>query len=107
MSVGQLGTISPAVNTETAAYVCPTNYKATGTLVICNTSSSGALFRVGISPTNIALVTANYLEFDRYLPAGESFQLAGLALTAGQSIRVKSDTLNLAFNFIGMEAALP
>lgn len=107
MSVGQLGTITPVVNTETVAYLCPTNYKATGTLVICNTSTSGALFRVGISPTNIALVTSNYLEYDRYLAAGESFQLAGLALTAGQSVRVKSDTANVAFNFIGMEALLP
>lgn len=107
MSVGQLGKISPAVNTETAAYLCPTSYKATGTLVICNTSTSGALVRIGISHTNIALTTPDYLEYDRYIPANESLQLAGLVLTAGEAIRVKSDTANLAFNFLGMEAALP
>lgn len=107
MASGPLGVVSPAVNTETLLYLCPATYKATGTVNICNTSSSGAIVRVGISPTNIALVTANYLMYDVYIPAdGQPYQVTGLVLTAGNGVRVKSDTANIAFVFMGVEAAL-
>lgn len=107
MSVGPLGQVAPVVNTETLLYLCPGGYKVNGIVNICNTSSSGALVRVGVSPNNTSLTTAQYLMYDVYIPNdGTPYQLTGVVLTGSNSIRVKSDTANVAFTFFGMEASL-
>ena len=100
-----LGQSNPAAATLTTLYTTPASTQAIcSTLSICNTSSTGTVFRVAVRPAGASIVTSQYVIYDSSISGNDSvFLTLGISLAATDIISVYGGTNTLAFSLFGVE----
>lgn len=74
------------------------------TLVICNRGGIGTTFRVSVAIAGAGDTNAQYLYYDVFIDAYESFSATiGITLGAGDVVRMYSANGNLSINLFGVE----
>lgn len=98
----------PLAVSNTLLYTCPVDTLVTANLSMCNQGTYPALVRVALVKSGGvgALTTANYVEYERIIPPGESYERTALVLHGGASVVVWSDTGTVSFVIYGHEQAL-
>lgn len=100
-----LGQVSPAATTLTDLYTVPSSTEAVGsTLVICNRNASKVTFRAAVAVGGAGDDPKQYLFYDTDLLANDSiFATIGIALAAGDVVRVYASTTGVSFQLFGVE----
>lgn len=98
MAFGLLGSIIPQINQNTTLYTSSQNTLAYGKVSISNKNHSPSKIRLGISEDG---VTVRYLEYNKLVNYGESFETNDIYLANGERLVVRSDNLNTNFLFYG------
>lgn len=110
MSVGLLASVRPTATTETNVYTVPASYKAIVnlTFMAANVGAVGPVYiRVGVQDAAGAFVDKDYLLYDYPVFGGQMpEQITGIALTAGESIRVYVSAAVVNFHVNGIEELL-
>lgn len=73
------------------------------TLYVCNQGSGAEFFRIALVPANSVLASARYIAYDTPLTGNGVFSVAGIGLSAGDAIWVKSTNGDLSFTATGIE----
>ena len=85
-------------------YQVPASRKATITLTACNFSTGAKPVRAAVLPSGSSTVTAaDWIEYGASVAAGGVLERTGIALSAGQSIRINSDDQDVAWSVFGIE----
>ena len=85
-------------------YQVPASRKATVTLAACNFSSASKPVRVAVLPSGSSTITpSDWIEYGPSIAASGVLERSGIALSAGQSIRVNSDDQDIAWSVFGIE----
>lgn len=100
MSSGILGGADLTATTDTTIYTVPDDRVATLTVSLCNRNSTVVLVRIAL----VGDIT-NYIEYDFSLGPNLPIERSGIALGAGQSVLVRSDTANISASVYGWEEA--
>lgn len=110
-----LGQSAPAANTATTLYTVPASKAAVlSSLCACNQNvssgptavASGTFVRIWIAQNGAGDDVKQYLFYDYYLGYTETLLLTpGIALAAGDLVRVQAGAANVSFNVFGMEMA--
>lgn len=97
--------ISPSATVLTDFYTAPISTStAVSSIVICNTNSVDATFRVAIAVDAEADAIKQYIYYDMPLLANDSFVATiGITLNSEDIVRVQADTDNVAFSLFGVE----
>jgi hypothetical protein len=100
-----LGQSAPAATTLTDLYTVPAATSVTSSsIVVCNRGTTTAKFRVSVAIAGAVDANAQYLYYDRSLPANDTFTATlGITLAATDKVRVQADTANCSFNLFGVE----
>ena len=100
-----LGQINPGAATEVVLYTVPQSKIVTiSSVVVCNTSSSQASFRIAIAVSGATTSVQQYLYFDQQLDANSTFvSTIGITMQATDELRVYASSSDLAFNLFGAE----
>lgn len=101
-----LGQSNPSATTATTLYTVPSGKTAVvSTLVVANTSTSGATYRIAIRVAGATLATSQYIAYDVAVAANDSTALTlGITLAATDVITVYASSANLVFTAFGDEA---
>jgi hypothetical protein len=73
------------------------------TLYVCNQGGSVEFFRIALVPAGGVLATARFIAYDTPLTGNGVFSVAGIGLSAGDAIWVKSTLGELSFTATGIE----
>ena len=73
------------------------------TLYVCNQSNSVEFFRIALVPDGGVLATARFIAYDTQLTGNGVFSVAGIGLSAGDAIWVKSSSGDLSFTATGIQ----
>jgi hypothetical protein len=100
-----LGQSAPSAATNTDLYTVPSSTSAVcSTLVICNSGSNAATFRVAIRPAGATLATQHYIIYNNGLATQESmFLTIGISLAATDVVTVYASSADLSFSLFGTE----
>lgn len=100
-----LGQNSPAANTATTLYTVPSSTSTVvSSFVICNTSGTDAKVRLWVTVAGASDTTKQYLYYDVTIQGSQTLTLTvGVTLAATDTIRIQSDTANVAFSAFGVE----
>jgi hypothetical protein len=91
----------PALN---ALYQVPAARKATVSLSVCNITASAKPVRIAVLPSGASSPTAaDWIEYGVSIAVSGVLERTGLALSAGQSVRVSSDNTDVSFAVFGIE----
>lgn len=108
-SIKVLAQLAPAANSLVSLYTVPVaTAAATSSIVICNQNSSASniLFRISIAISGAADDPKQYVYYDIPLMNNDTFiATIGMTLTAGDIIRVRTDTANVSFSLFGVEVS--
>lgn len=104
-TVKTLGQSAPAATTPTTLYTVPAGKTAVlSSLFACNQSTTVNTVRIWIAVAGAADTAKQYLFYDFVVGAGESLVLrSGIALGAGDLVRVQSSAGSMSFNAFGIE----
>jgi hypothetical protein len=88
------------VSTYATLYETPASTEAiVSTIVICNTASSAATYRIGLDDTAGTPGAGEWLVYDATVAANDTVALTlGVALDAGRFIRVSSSANTVTFS---------
>jgi hypothetical protein len=102
---GPLGQVAPAATTLTAAYTVPAaRYATISTVTICNSTALKVKVRLAVAKGGAGDDIKQYLLWDQEIASKSTFLLTiGIALAAGDIIRVYATATNVAFNIFGVE----
>jgi hypothetical protein len=85
-------------------YQVPAARKATLNLSACNFSASARPVRIAVLPSGSSSPTAaDWIEYGVSIAVSGVLERTGLALSAGQSVRVSSDNTDVSFAVFGIE----
>lgn len=100
-----LGQVNPASTTETPIYTVPTGTNTiASSLIVCNTSSTQASFRVAISVSGASTTTKDYIYYDLLIGGNDTFiATIGVTLSSGDVVKVYSTNSSMAFSLYGSE----
>lgn len=101
-----LGQVVPTATTLTALYTVPALSSASvSSLIICNQDSvTTANVRVSIAVAGAADDPKQYIYYDLPISNNDTFiATIGLTLSAGDIVRVRSDTNNVSFSIYGVQ----
>jgi len=106
-SVKILGQSIPSAGVLTNIYTVPASTSATiSSITICNQGGSPTNFRISVAVGGAADNTKQYIYYDLYLDASDTFiATAGITLAATDVVRVKSNNGNVSFNLFGVEVS--
>lgn len=104
MATGRLGTSDLAAATDTLLYTCPADNFAVVTLSLCNRNASSVRIRVAVG-TNATPADDQYIEYDSELSGNSVIERTGIVLSAGQTIIVRSNTVNVSAVVVGIETS--
>jgi hypothetical protein len=93
-----LNTAAPSI-----LYTVPAGRQAQVTLFVCNQSSGVEYFRIALVKFGQTLIDARYIAWDTAITNNGMFSAAGIGLSSGDSIWVKSATGKLSFTATGIE----
>jgi hypothetical protein len=98
MSFGLLGSIIPQVNRNEVFYTSEDNKLSIGKVSVSNKNYNPSKVRLGITTDDINI---EYLEYNRFVNYGETFETETLYLGHGQKLVVRSNVPNVNFLFYG------
>lgn len=103
-----LGQAAPAAATLTTLYTVPAGVQtACSCLLISNHNSGKIRFRISVAIGGAADTPAQYLFFDNLLSGTSTTTVEiGIPLSAGDVVRVQTDTTATSFNLFGIESAV-
>lgn len=100
----RLAALRPANTSEAELYAVPSSTEAIATLSICNQSSSAQTYDVAYTDVTGAASGEDWIISGKTIPANETHQIAGIAMPALSTIRVKAGVADLiSFVLYGME----
>lgn len=99
-----LASIRPAATTETVLYTVPPSQKGIVNVLITNNAGSNleTLVRFGIQSSVAAFSDVDYVIYDLQLENNDFWEMTGIALTAGQSLRVYTTVNTINFKCFGL-----
>lgn len=100
---GFLGQVKPAAGILTALYTVPASKACTGRITAANRSTGSTTLRVSIAVNGAADSEEQYVAWDQPLPGYESLTSLPIVLNAGDVVRVRSASGNVAFGMTGIE----
>ena len=102
-----LGQVAPTADVLTDLYTVPSlTQTSTSSIVICNQSSANIVFSISVAINGASDSPEQYLYFNVPLEPGDTFiATVGISLSAGDVIRVRTDTEVVSFNAFGVEVA--
>jgi hypothetical protein len=88
------------VTTYTTLYSVPSETQAViSTIVICNTSSSAATYRIAITSSDGTPTASQWIVYDSVVTGNDSVSLTlGVSLDSGKYIRVSSSANTVTFS---------
>lgn len=98
MAFGLLGSIIPQIDTNQTLYQSPVNNLAVGKVSISSKNYNPVKIRLGITSDG---VNVKYLEYNRLINYGETFETQDIYIGSNQSIVVRSNNSNVNFVFYG------
>jgi len=98
MAFGLLGSIVPQINRNEVLYQSTSNNLTFGKVSISSKNYNPVKIRLGISTDNI---NVEYLEYNKFINYGETFETQDVYLGNGQSLIVRSNNPNVNFLFYG------
>lgn len=98
MAFGLLGSIIPQINRNETLYQTTASNLAVGKVSISNKNYNPVKIRLGISTDN---VNVEYLEYNKFINYGETFETQDIYVGNGQSLIVRSNNPNVNFLFYG------
>ena len=104
MPSGKLGAADLAANAVTLLYTVPANTVATASVRLCNRGAAQVKLRVAVG-SGAAPAATDYLEYDAIVPANGILEDTGIAMSAGEKLWVRSDTVNVSARAHGFEEA--
>ena len=106
-SIKVLGQLNPDAITLTTLYTVPaTTQTTTSSLIVSNSHSGNATFRVSVAVAGAADSLKQYLYYDHNVNAKESHvAILGLTLNEGDVVRVYASSVYLSFNLFGVETS--
>lgn len=99
---GFLGQLVPGAASLQALYTVPTAKKATARVTVTNLGAVGTTFRVSVAPGGAADNTTQYIAYDEAIDANKAVVSAPVTLAAGDIVRVRSASGNVAFGLTGI-----
>lgn len=89
-----------SVSTYATLYQCPADTEAVvSTIIICNTDSSAATYRIGLDTEAGTPSSSEWLVYDTSVAANDTICLTlGVCLDAGKYIRVSSSANTVTFS---------
>ena len=104
MALKMLGQARPGAGVTATVYQVPVSMQAVGNIVICNTDIAVAdQFILYLVPAAGSPGVANAI-YRGEIPAEESFDVFGIAMTAGESIRMFSTGGKMTVTMTGNES---
>ena len=98
---GQIAAPAADVTTYATLYTTPSPKTAViSTIVVCNTSASNVLFRIGLMGTagTPAVASGQFLAYDSTVAANDTITLTiGLSMSTGQFLRVSAGSTAINF----------
>lgn len=104
MATGRLGTADLAAATDTLVYTCPADTFTVATLSLCNRNGSSVRIRVALG-VNATPGDAEFIEYDSELTGNSVIERTGIVLSAGQTVIVRSNTINVSAVLVGIETS--
>jgi len=104
MATGRLGTADLAAATDTLLYTCPADTFAVVTVSLCNRNASSVRVRMAVG-TSGTPADAEFIEYDSELTGNSVIERTGLVLSAGQTVIVRSNTINVSAVAVGIETS--
>ena len=99
-----LGQADLAAATETLVYTAPTAESgATFLVYFTNRTASPINVRIGLSPGGGALVDAEYVLFDRALPANDAEKYGPFVIGPDDQVRCEADAVDTSVLVSGVE----
>lgn len=98
MAFGLLGSIIPQINRNEILYQSSVNNLTIGKISISSKNYNPVKVRVGITTDNI---NVEYLEYNRFINYGESFESQNIYVGNGQSLIIRSNSPDVNFVFYG------
>jgi hypothetical protein len=98
MAFGLLGSIIPQINRNQVLYQSSANTLTFGKISVSSKNYNPVKIRLGISTDNI---NVEYLEYNKFINYGETFETQDVYFGNGQSLIVRSDNSNVNFLFYG------
>jgi hypothetical protein len=102
MASGRLGKASLAATTETLLYTVPALKVATVNVRVTNQNPSAVKVRVAITEGGAASVD-DYITYDKQMEGSGILEETGIVCSAGEEVRVYSDTANVSVRVHGFE----
>lgn len=102
-----LGQLTPAANNLEDLYTVPSSTQTSvSSVIVCNQSGANIQFSISVAVNGAGNSAKQYLYFNIFLDANDSFVATlGLSLSAGDVVRVKTDTETVSFNMFGVEVS--
>lgn len=97
-----LGKSKPVAGNNATLYTVPGGAQAQLNLFACNQGAGASKIRVALVESG-SLSLDDYIVYDFSLPASLPYPITGIALNAGDSITVRSDTGDVSFVATGLE----
>lgn len=105
--MGLLAAVRPTAGVETNIYTVPSGKKAVVNITIsCTTSASGAVIDFGLKTISGALAAADFILNEYSITKNSPIQFTGVALAAGNVIRLKSDNGSVNVSVNGVETTV-
>ena len=102
----RLGATSVVSSVDTLGYmVSGSNSSVISSIVVCNTGTTTAQFRVAICPSSIsAVVLADFVYYNVAIEPYDTFiATVGFTMSAGNQVLVRADSSNVVFSLFGSE----
>jgi hypothetical protein len=101
MSSGLFGKAALAANTASDLYTVPAGKVATANLSVCNRTSAAVTVRVSIH--SAAVANADYIEYDKSIPANGVLERTSLVMAAGETLTVIASADGVSVRAHGFE----
>lgn len=105
MPSGRFGKADLAANTHTDLYTVPAGKVATASVCLVNRGAADVTVRVAVrtGAAGAAPDNADYLEYDTKIPPGGVLERTQIALSAGETVTVRSSASGVSARIHGFE----
>jgi hypothetical protein len=73
-------------------------------ILVCNQSSTGGTYQIGVVPNGFALSTNNYIAYNSAVPSNDTMTLTpGISMGSNDAIVVQANNASISFSVFGCE----
>ena len=101
MAFGFLSSIIPGIDQNVTLYSSPTNTLTQGKVSISSKNTNPVRIRLSIRESGGQVTDLKYLEYNRYIAYGETFETGEINLGSNQDLVVRADHSDVNFLFHG------